>query len=83
MYPHLGASGSHYANGGVMYRLLMRAFPGWYEPNSVYALYPFMTPAKNREVFEEYGRADTLDLRGPNLPGRLWLLRVGKGWLSC
>ncbi|KAL4820257.1 heme peroxidase [Aspergillus spinulosporus] len=53
------------ANGGVMYKLLMRAFPGWYEPNSVYALYPFTTPAKNKEVFEKYGRADTLEFKRP------------------
>ncbi|KAL4777371.1 heme peroxidase [Aspergillus nidulans var. acristatus] len=53
------------ANGGVMYKLLMRAFPGWYEPNNVYALYPFTTPAKNKEVFEKYGRADTLEFKRP------------------
>ncbi|KAL4739296.1 heme peroxidase [Aspergillus similis] len=53
------------ANGGVMYKLLMRAFPGWYDPNSVYALYPFTTPAKNKEVFEKYGRADTLEFKRP------------------
>ncbi|KAL2872843.1 peroxidase/cytochrome P450 family protein [Aspergillus lucknowensis] len=54
------------ANGGVMYKLLMRAFPGWYQPNSVYALYPFTTPEKNCEVFRKYGRADTLDFNRPS-----------------
>ncbi|KAL2793140.1 heme peroxidase [Aspergillus keveii] len=54
------------ANGGVMYKLLMRAFPGWYQPNSVYALYPFTTPEKNREIFTKYGRADTLDFERPS-----------------
>ncbi|EKG17339.1 Cytochrome P450 [Macrophomina phaseolina MS6] len=39
------------AGGGVMYKLLMRAFPGWYRANSVYALYPFSTPERTREVF--------------------------------
>ncbi|KAL4992319.1 heme peroxidase [Aspergillus falconensis] len=53
------------ANGCVIYKLLMRAFPGWYEPNNVYALYPFTTPAKNKEVFEKYGRADTLEFKRP------------------
>lgn len=34
-----------------MYKLLMRAFPGWYRANSAYALYPFNTPERTREVF--------------------------------
>lgn len=39
------------ASGGVMYKLLMRAFPGWHRNNSVYALYPFSIPSKTKEVF--------------------------------
>jgi linoleate 10R-lipoxygenase len=35
-----------------MYRLLMRAFPGWYEYNSVYAMYPFTIPDENRKIFK-------------------------------
>ncbi|KAL3479234.1 heme peroxidase [Aspergillus californicus] len=54
------------AHGGVMYKLLMRAFPGWYQPNSVYALYPFTTPARNQDIFTKYGRADTLDFTRPS-----------------
>ncbi|KAL2826654.1 heme peroxidase [Aspergillus cavernicola] len=54
------------ANGGVMYKLLMRAFPGWYQPNSVYALYPFTTPEGNCEIFTKYGRAETLDFKRPS-----------------
>lgn len=49
-----------------MYKLFMRAFPGWYSPNSVYALYPFTTPEKNQEVFIKNGRADTLDFKRPS-----------------
>lgn len=37
----------------MMYKLLMRAFPGWYPANSVYALYPFGTPDRSRELFTE------------------------------
>ncbi|KAL4920142.1 heme peroxidase [Aspergillus aurantiobrunneus] len=53
------------ASGGLMYKLLMRAFPGWYTPNSVYALYPFTTPDKTQETLEKYGRASTLDFKRP------------------
>ncbi|KAL4910014.1 hypothetical protein BDW74DRAFT_165275 [Aspergillus multicolor] len=41
------------ANGGVMYKLLMCGLPGWYTANSVYALYPFTTPAQNKNIFEK------------------------------
>ncbi|KAH8896764.1 fatty acid oxygenase [Thozetella sp. PMI_491] len=44
------------AGGGVMYKLLMRAFPNWYHPNSVYALYPFTTPERTKEIFTKKGR---------------------------
>ncbi|KAB2572892.1 Psi-producing oxygenase A [Lasiodiplodia theobromae] len=45
------ASDFDVAGGGVMYKLLMRAFPGWYRANSAYALYPFNTPERTRAVF--------------------------------
>jgi linoleate 8R-lipoxygenase / 9,12-octadecadienoate 8-hydroperoxide 8R-isomerase len=32
-------------NGCVMYKLFARAFPGWFEQNSVYAHFPFTVPA--------------------------------------
>lgn len=49
-----------------MYKLLMRAFPGWYQPNSVYALYPFVTPGKSREVMEKYMKLKDLDFGRPS-----------------
>ncbi|RDW90314.1 peroxidase/cytochrome P450 family protein [Aspergillus mulundensis] len=52
------------ANGGVMYKLLMRAFPGWYTASSVYALYPFTTPAKNKEIFEKLEKFGATGLSG-------------------
>ena len=54
------------ANGGVMYKLLMRAFPGWHRPNSVYALFPFTTPDKNREILTSQGRADDYNYDPPS-----------------
>lgn len=49
------ASDYDVAGGGVMYKLLMRAFPGWYRNNSVYAMYPFSTPDRTREIFHKNG----------------------------
>ncbi|KAH7325577.1 heme peroxidase family protein [Stachybotrys elegans] len=57
------------AGGGVMYKLLMRAFPGWYRSNSIYALYPFTTPTANRETFETLGTAHTFDFNKPSFIG--------------
>ncbi|KAF9885228.1 hypothetical protein FE257_000588 [Aspergillus nanangensis] len=54
------------ANGGVMYKLLMRAFPGFYPSNSVYGLYPFTTPQRNKEIFEAQGTAATMDFKRPS-----------------
>lgn len=48
-----------------MYKLLLRAFPGWYTPNSVYTLYPFTTPEQNRKIFEKCKTADDLEFVRP------------------
>ncbi|KAL4933358.1 heme peroxidase [Aspergillus undulatus] len=47
------------ASGGLMYKLLMRAFPGWYAGNSAYALYPFTTPVQTQHI--------SMMLTGPEL----------------
>jgi len=65
------------ANGGVMYKLLMRAFPGWHRANSVYALFPFTTPEKNKEIFTKQGHAadysyDPPSFVGPPIPVITW-----------
>ncbi|GFF88042.1 psi-producing oxygenase A [Aspergillus udagawae] len=54
------------AGGGVMYKLLMRAFPGWYQPNSVYALYPFVTPEKSCEIMDKYMAFKDLNFDRPS-----------------
>ncbi|KAK7739055.1 hypothetical protein SLS53_005953 [Cytospora paraplurivora] len=56
------SSDTDVAAGGVMYRLLMRAFPGWYRANSVYALYPFNTPDRTRELFAKHGTPHNISL---------------------
>ncbi|KAH6976751.1 heme peroxidase family protein [Ilyonectria destructans] len=64
-------AGSDYdvAGGGVMYKLLMRAFPGWYRANSVSALYPFTTPEGNKEIFDKLGTSQDLDFNKPVFVG--------------
>ncbi|PKK42132.1 hypothetical protein CI102_14625 [Trichoderma harzianum] len=57
------------AGGGVMYKLLMRAFPGWYRANSVFALYPFTTPEGNKEIFDKLGTLHGLDFNKPTFIG--------------
>ncbi|RKK92075.1 Psi-producing oxygenase A [Fusarium oxysporum] len=57
------------AGGGMMYKLLMRAFPGWYRANSVYALYPFTTPEANFEVFKKLGTSQDFDFNKPSFIG--------------
>jgi hypothetical protein len=48
-----------------MYKLLMRAFPGWYRPNSIYALYPFTVPDASLELFKELGTSQNFDFSKP------------------
>lgn len=72
------------AGGGVMYKLLMRAFPGWYRSNSIYALYPFTTPQRTMEVFDKVGVPNNISLCyepptfiGPPIPVTTWKGVVG------
>jgi len=60
-----------------MYKLLIRAFPGWYRANSVYGLFPFTTPDKNREIFTKQGHVgdysyDKPSFIGPPVPVITW-----------
>jgi hypothetical protein len=49
------------AGGGVMYKLLMKAFPSFYKGNSVYAMYPFTVPEQQMAALERMGMADDFD----------------------
>jgi hypothetical protein len=60
-----------------MHKLLMRAFPGWYRANSVYALYPFTTPEGTKEIFTKQGTLQEFDFGlpayiGPPRPITTW-----------
>ena len=48
-----------------MYKLLMKAFPGVYRPNSVYALFPFTVPQENRRILQTLGEDECYDFEKP------------------
>lgn len=58
------------AAGSVMYKLLMRAFPGWYKFNSIYAMFPFSIPDKSREVLEKMGTLSLYSFDRPAPPAK-------------
>lgn len=51
-----------------MYRLLMRAFPGWYENNSVYAMYPFTIPSENKKILTSLNTVSLYSFKPPTKP---------------
>ncbi|CAG8841645.1 504_t:CDS:2, partial [Gigaspora margarita] len=42
-------------SGSIMYKLILRHVPGFYKPNSVFALYPFTVPSITRENLKNRG----------------------------
>jgi hypothetical protein len=62
------ASDPDVASGGVLYRLLMRAFPGWYEYNSVYALFPFTIPKESEKILKGLGVRSSYTFDPPKKP---------------
>lgn len=54
------------ANGCVIYKLIMRAFPKWYRASSVYAMFPFVVPEENRHILENLGREKDFDFAEPS-----------------
>ena len=39
----------------MFYKLIHRAFPGWFAFNSIYVMQPMYTPSKNKEIAQEIG----------------------------
>lgn len=52
-------------HGCVFYKLFIRAFPHHFRENSVYAHYPMVTPAENRKILANMGRADWFNFDRP------------------
>lgn len=55
------------AGGGVMYKLLMNAFPSYYRSNSVYAMYPLTVPDENRKILKVLGKEKDYDFSEPKI----------------
>ena len=51
-----------------MHRLLMRAFPGYYAFNSVYAMYPFTVPNKTHQTLTAFGTLSSYSFDLPKKP---------------
>jgi len=49
------ASDPNVGFGTTIYKLLQRAYPGWYRSNSVYALFPLTVPSENRAILAAKG----------------------------
>ena len=48
-----------------MYKLLVKAFPGVYRQNSVYALFPFTVPQENRRILQTLGEDELYHFEKP------------------
>lgn len=42
--------------GCVFYKLASRAFPNWFQPDSIYAHYPMTIPSENKNIMKMLGR---------------------------
>ena len=47
----------------------MRAFPGYYRGNSVYAMFPFTVPDQNYEILKRLGQVNEYDFSRPSFIG--------------
>ena len=52
-------------HGHVIYKLFLRAFPKHFQPNSIYAHYPFVIPSENRVILSKLGQVDKYDFFRP------------------
>lgn len=52
-------------HGHVFYKLFLRAFPNHFQPNSVYAHYPMVTPEENHIILSKLGQVDKYDFHRP------------------
>jgi hypothetical protein len=60
------ASNPEVGFGTTIYRLLQRAYPGWYRSNSVYALFPLTIPSENRVILADKGVEAEYDYSRPS-----------------
>lgn len=53
--------------GHVFYKLFLRAFPNYFQPNSVFAHFPLHTPSKNRDILTKLEIDDQYNFDEPAL----------------
>lgn len=63
------ASDPNVGGGVVIRKLLMRAFPGWYRGDSVYALFPLTVPEENRVILKGMGKEKDYSFDPPSFVG--------------
>lgn len=61
------SANNNIAGGGVLYKLLMNAFPGYYRSNSVYAMFPLTVPDETRKILQTLGKEKDYDFSKPKL----------------
>lgn len=52
-------------HGHVFYKLFLRAFPNHFQPNSIFAHYPFVIPEENHVILSKLGQVDRYDFSRP------------------
>ena len=53
----------------MIYKLLMRAYPGFYRENSVYAMFPFTIPGETRKILQDLDKEQDHDFSPPSFVG--------------
>jgi hypothetical protein len=72
------ASDMDVSKGGVLYRVFMRAFPGWYDYNSIYALFPLTIPSENKKILTGLGAVSSYSFERPSAPKRPCILTTAQ-----
>ncbi|EDN96731.1 hypothetical protein SS1G_01657 [Sclerotinia sclerotiorum 1980 UF-70] len=67
-------------DGAVLYKLVLRAFPNYFEGNSIYAHFPFTTPEVNREIQKSLGREGLYSWEVPKKKAELSSVQT---WDEC
>jgi hypothetical protein len=73
------ATDPNVAQGCVLYRLLMHAFPGWYDYNSVYALFPLTVPSENEKILKNLDLISSYSIKPPSTPAARKVFCTAKG----
>lgn len=60
--------------GSMLYKLIHRAFPGWFKFNSIYVMQPMYTPKMNQAIQKELGHIDDYVLDAPAPPPKVTVL---------